>query len=469
MTYPNALVMGYLKQTGQLTPEWQMKLEHALNTGYQRLLTFETKPEGGFDWYGQPPAKTVLTAYGILQFADLAKVYNVDPAIIDRAVRVLASRQESDGSWKLDRPMHTWSQLGGDERLPLTAYVSWALHEAGRPNGASIRYLEERLDAAKDPYVLALVANALILGKSSKAREVVERLEAAAKIDKDSATWTTSLQGACYSTGDVASIEATALATLACQRGAKFVLADKGLTALVRAKDPEGGWRSTQSTVLAIKALLEAEKGARKEGETQVTLRVNGKQVARAFAAISKANFDVVQQADITSFIVEGDNAVEIEFSDDSRASAQVSGRYYLPWDLVPAREEKSPLDIQVVYDRTKLAKGDTVRADVEMRYSGPGTFMVIADLGVPPGFDVEEESFRQLVLKKVIDKYAISGKQITIYLGALKTGDVVKFSYGLKPRFPIHAKTPASSCYEYYSPDKNGAAKPETIEVAPK
>ncbi len=465
MTYPNVLVMGYLRQTGQLTPEWQMKLEHAINTGYQRLLTFETRPEGGFDWYGRPPAKTILTAYGILEFSDMAKVYAVDPAVITRAVRVLESRQQADGSWKLDMPMHTWSQVGSDS-LPLTAYVSWALHEAKQPNGASIAYLEKNLEKATDPYVLALIANALTLAKSPRAKEALEKLEATAVVEGDAAKWSTKAQSACYGTGDVASIETTALATLACMRGGKFTLADKGLTALVRAKDPKGGWKSTQSTVLAIKALLESEKSAKVQGEIPVVLRVNGKVVEKAFTPISKANYDVVQQADITKFLQAGENIVEVELPKDARASAQVCGRYYVPWDQVAVKEEKQPLDIQVAYDKTKLAKDELLTANVQLRYTGPGTFMVIADLGVPPGFVVVEEGLRQLVAQKVIDKYAVTGRQITLYFGAVKKDDVIQLSYGLRPRFPIVAKTPSSSCHEYYAPENRNDAKPQAIEV---
>src|SRR5262245_1378952 len=121
--------MGYLKETGQLTPEWRMKLEAALNAGYQRLLTFESRG-GGFDWYGASPAKTLLTAYGILELNDMAKVYPVDRRVIDRARAVLDQRQKSDGSWELDVPMHYWHNQGNGA-VPTTAYVLWSLKEGG--------------------------------------------------------------------------------------------------------------------------------------------------------------------------------------------------------------------------------------------------------------------------------------------------------------------------------------------------
>ncbi len=83
MTFPNVLILNYLKQTKQVSPEIQMKAENYIALGYQRLLTFEV-PTGGFSLMGRPPAIEMLTAKGLLEFGDMAKVYPVDPALIER-------------------------------------------------------------------------------------------------------------------------------------------------------------------------------------------------------------------------------------------------------------------------------------------------------------------------------------------------------------------------------------------------
>ena len=51
-TYPNVLVLDYMKTSGKITPELQMKAEGFINAGYQRLVSFEV-PGGGFEWFGQ--------------------------------------------------------------------------------------------------------------------------------------------------------------------------------------------------------------------------------------------------------------------------------------------------------------------------------------------------------------------------------------------------------------------------------
>ena len=81
-TYPNVLVLDYLKTTNQAAPEVQMKAEEYINLGYQRLTTFEVQGSGGFSLFGEPPADRMLTAYGLQEFSDMARVHPVDPDFV---------------------------------------------------------------------------------------------------------------------------------------------------------------------------------------------------------------------------------------------------------------------------------------------------------------------------------------------------------------------------------------------------
>ncbi len=99
-TYPNVLVLDYLKRTGQSSPRLEMQANYLINLGYQKLIGFEVDGEpGGFSLFGDPPANTMLTAYGVSEFGDMAKVAYVDPEVIARMVDFLAARQNPDGSW----------------------------------------------------------------------------------------------------------------------------------------------------------------------------------------------------------------------------------------------------------------------------------------------------------------------------------------------------------------------------------
>ncbi|KAF0244401.1 MAG: hypothetical protein FD180_2522 [Planctomycetota bacterium] len=458
MTYPNVLVMGYLRKTGQLTPEWQMKLDEALNLGYQRLLTFEVKG-GGFDWYGAAPAKTILTAYGILEFTDMAKVRDVDPEIVARAKRVLYERQDRDGAWSLDMPMHTWHSLG-NARLPLTAYVVWALREAGLRDAEVERgaaWVAAHATEAADPYVQALVA--LALGRPSD----VQPLEKSAIREGALAHWGASGDGLCGARGFTSDIEATALAALACGR-AKSPRAAEALGWLSKNRQPHGDWGSTQATILAIKALLEDGGAAKKpERPVHVKLRVNGREIVGAFREINGETFDLYQQAEIP--VAEGENTVELESDGELSASYQVAGRFYLPWHLAP-RPEAPPLSIEVAYDKQEIDLDGVLHATAIMTLRGRETSMVIADLGIPPGFEPDASAFERLRETGVIDKYALTGRQITLYFGKVAPDAPIRINYDLRPRFPIEAQSPACGVYEYYAPDNNGVSGPRKVIV---
>ena len=75
-------------------PQIEAKARQYIHTGYQRLISFEVSG-GGFDWFGRPPANRTLTAYGLLEFADMAQVHDVDPKLIQRTRDWLMSQRNA--------------------------------------------------------------------------------------------------------------------------------------------------------------------------------------------------------------------------------------------------------------------------------------------------------------------------------------------------------------------------------------
>src|SRR3989454_9278164 len=101
--YPNILAVDYLKKARVASPQILMTAENYLNVGYQKLLTFE-RPGGGFDWWGSGEPLVWLSAYGLMEFTDMARVYPIDKGVIARTQAWLMKQQEPDGAW---------SKLGG--------------------------------------------------------------------------------------------------------------------------------------------------------------------------------------------------------------------------------------------------------------------------------------------------------------------------------------------------------------------
>ena len=469
-TYPNVLVLDYMKSSGQANPEVQMKAEGYINLGYQRLLSYEVQG-GGFSWFGDAPANKVLTAYGLLEFHDMARVYEIDEDVITRTQQWLLAQQESDGSWSPDKAyLHeeSWGRIQNTNMLP-TAYVTWALAESGFKGGqldSAVGYLAEHLDEAKEAYTLAIACNALVAvdKNSDPAQKALGRL-VDMKVEEDGKVhWPAGLSTITHSTGEGADVEATALAAYALIKSGRYTgIVTEALTWLIQAKSPNGIWPSTQATVVALKALLGATGSATQEINAEVSVLING-EVAGGFA-LTPENSDVLQQVDLKQFVREGENEIQLRFAGKGSSLYQIVTRYYLPWSKPPVEEKL--LSIDVKYDRSQLAKDDLVTCSVTIANNRPGSAkMVIVDLGIPPGFEVQTGDLDELLGSQVFQKYSLTGRQIIIYLEEVENGNPITFSYRLRAKFPIRAMTPQSRVYEYYNPKVEDVARPVEMEV---
>src|SRR5438876_4220659 len=130
--YPNVLAVDYVKKARVANATAiLMKANSFLNVGYQKLLTFE-RPGGGFDWWGNGEPVVWLSAYGLQEFNDMAKVYPIDRGVIDRTQQWLMKQREADGAWSNIGATHseTIAQMG-NPKLLLTSYIVWSLADSG--------------------------------------------------------------------------------------------------------------------------------------------------------------------------------------------------------------------------------------------------------------------------------------------------------------------------------------------------
>ncbi len=476
-TYPNVLVLDYLARTGKATPEMRMTAERYIAMGYQRLLTFEVEGDpGGFSLFGAPPPSLMHTAYGLMEFSDMARVYPVDPRLIERTAQWLMAQQNGDGSWDaLDAGVHfhSWQKLV-NARLPVTAYVAWALVEAGYEGTPQVeralQYLVAHAHEADAPYVLALMVNSLAASTRfrDQAAALVDRLEKAAIIQDDAAYWSSEVESFTGARGESASLETTALATYALMRaGGDPRLIQGGLTYLVRARDTFGAWNTTQATVLALKAFIRSlEGGSDRPADATVRVTLNG---GAAQDVVLRPDEAGVVHTVYFDDVPVGENRVTLQVSGNAPGLLyQVTTVYYVPWEKVLAPAE--PIDIRVTYDRTELAVHETVKARVEITLNEPVVaHWVIVDLGVPPGFEVVREDLDKLVSQTAgaptrIKRYELTGRQIILYLENLSGS--VAFDYRLRARFPLRAQTPAATVYDYYNPTLRGTQPPLLVVV---
>ncbi|UCD18746.1 MAG: type II secretion system protein GspG [candidate division WOR-3 bacterium] len=469
VTYPNILILNYLGQTGQIKPETEMTAEEYISLGYQRLLTFEVAG-GGFSWFGDAPANKILTAYGLMEFNDMDKVYEIDERLIERTAQWLRNQQNKDGSWSPDAQyLHaeSWGNIQKNEILP-TAYICWALGEIG-DRGSHVQnglnYLRKNLDAARDPYVLALVANAFVAvePKSASTADVLRKLVGMAKRQKDVVYWESSVPSVTFTRGAGVDVEATGLAAYALIRSGRYSdVVSQVLTYLIRAKDKSGVWYTTQGTIVALRSFVAALGGISEKVDAQIAVIVNGNEAAEL--TIDDSNSDLMHQIDLSEW-VRATNTVEITVKGEGNFLYEIASKYYLPWEIVP-RGAKPMLAIDVEYDRTRLSVNDIVEVEASVRLMKSGRAeMVMIDLGIPPGFSVLTPTLDELVGKS-IQKYSLTPRQIIIYLDKVEFGAPVSIKYGLQAKFPIRAKVRASRAYEYYNTEEGAYEPPIQMHV---
>jgi hypothetical protein len=504
-TYPNVLALDYLRRSKKSVPQVEATARQYIHLGYQRLLGFEIGG-GGFDWFGNPPANRTLTAYGLMEFNDMARVHDVDPKVIQRTRTWLLGQQDPDGSWAPEGHRFYHEDPTGRredlERLSTTAYIAWSVfaqdarpasenrqglgaQDSPLPPGegqgvgaaqglkAAGYLLRHEPAAIDDPYVLALVANALLAIRpgDAGARPYLDRLEAMGRrsTDEKLAWWEgVGRRTTFYGAGPSGNVETTALATLAMIEGrASPATIRAALAWLVQQKDASGAWRSTQATVLALKALLAGtDRPLGEARQRQIDITLDGQTVQTIVIPADQG--EVLRQVDLSAQVAGGSHRLGIADRTGTATGYQATLIYHLPGAERPGGV--GPLSIELVYDKTTLVVDDRVRAKATVtNRTADAAPMVIVDLPVPAGFAVDLDDLEALRSSGKIAKYQATPRSAIVYLRSLAPAEPLELVYHLRATMPVKITAPPARVYEYYDPDCKAESAPIAMAVAAK
>ena len=315
---------------------------------------------------------------------------------------------------------------------------------------------------------MALIANVLVTTEpnSQITQTVLGMLKDRVVRNGESAYWNSSGKTVVGSRGRSSRVETTALVAMAyLKAGTEPNLCRRAITHLISTKDASGNWYSTQSTILALKVLVEAAAGNYKPPGTGSTIavRVNGED--KTIVDIEPGTDDVVRVVDISGNLQANDNRILLSCQGEYSPQYQLVGEYYSPWEeqLWPSKS----LSIDVDYDRNELALDDILKAEVQVSFRDVSpSSMIIIDLGIPPGFSPIVEDFEALKQHRVLAKFSLTSRQATLYIREMRPGQELTFTYRLRARFPLRAKTPPSRVYEYYQPERRSVARPIELHV---
>ncbi len=447
-TYPNVMVLNYLRGTDNAEPAVEKRALALIKKGYQRLVGYECKKKG-YEWFGGDPGHEALTAYGIMEFIDMAKVYDgVDQEMIQRTVRWILARRDGKGGF--ERNARALDTFGRAEPAVTDAYVVWALSEAGiREIGTEVDAVVKNAYQAKNPYLIGLALLALCnhdpAGGDTK--ELAGMLTTAKQKDGSWAGEGRSITG---STGRQMNIEATSLAIAALLRAGTPAAALNDSVQWLISQRSGGGFGCTQSTIMALKALVEYAGASRvTQADGDIVVRVNGNVVARRH--FNKGDQGVIEVAEFAELLEEGDNDIDVQLMSEKELPFSLDVTYKT---TTPASSGACPVRLTTRLGKGSVPMGETVALDIELaNTAAEGQPMTLVRVGIPAGLTPQMWQLKELREKGVFDFYETTPREVIIYYRSLAPNAKKRVRLDLRADIPGKYTGIASCAYPYYSP----------------
>ncbi|MCA9540547.1 MAG: hypothetical protein KC620_16720, partial [Myxococcales bacterium] len=449
--YPNVMVLSYLQANDAADPALLARTQKLIDQGYNRLVGYETKQKG-YEWFGSTPAHEALTAYGVVQFLDMKRVYGgVDDAMIARTVEFLKKRRDGKGGFMRDGK--ALDSFGRASPEVTDAYITWAISQAGLAGdfGPEMAAQVKRAAETKDAYILALAANTL-LALPDRAAEAASAVRRLAEMQSADGPWTTADHSITRSSGANLHIETTSLALLALMQAGGFDdQVRRGVDWLNKNRGGFGQWGATQATVLALKASTEyANRNRATQAPGRVTLVVNGAEVAvRDYPAGQR---EPIEFDDFGKHLKAGPNTVEIRHQGTSRLPYGLAVEYRAEQ---PATDPDVAVSVETALAADTVKMGENVRLTATVRNkTAEGQPMTLARVGLPGGLTFQNWQLKELVEKKQIAFFETGPREVILYFRELKPSEEKKIPLDLVAMVPGEYTGPASSAYLYYTDD---------------
>lgn len=267
---PNIVALDYLIVTNKLSSETELKAKGHLETGYQRELTYK-HADGSYSAFGgggDSKGSTWLTAFVAKSFHQAKKYTQIDQEIIDQALSYLAGVQDENGEFpERGTVFHKSMQGGASKGIALTAYTLITFLENSDAKTKyqnnilkALNYLKSNLDSAKDNYSMAIRAYALAMADDPLKQQVMQELNKRAVKEKGFIYWKKESseqdkKNIWSSQSNSLNVEMSAYILQAMLLEGKIVGALPTMRWLISQSNENGGFQSTQDTVVGMQAL----------------------------------------------------------------------------------------------------------------------------------------------------------------------------------------------------------------------
>ncbi len=442
--YPLVMADQYFTTHAGVDPSLIAHSNDLLDKGYARLTSFQCKNKG-YEWFGEDPGHECLTAYGLLEFTDMSAVRSVDPAMLQNTRTWLLARRDGKGGFTHERrALHTWVT----DPDCANGYCTWALLETGQSGlDTEVKWLAEHAQTDPNSYVKALAASSLYLaGDKAGARQFMDRLADLQDKDGHVRGAVTTVVG---SGGDSLEIETTSLATLAWLREPAYAAHVESAIRYLADSCKAGRYGSTQSTVLALRAIIAYDKArAHPTAAGKVLLFVDHQGVGEAIT-FDASSTGAIKLPDFSAQMTPGEHAVELRMTDGSSLPDAVTVSFN---SVTPVSSKGCPLTMTTALADPQVAEGAPTEARVTITNRSVATLPTpIAIVGLPGGLEVRHDQLKELVKAGRIAAYDVRGREVILYWRDIQSKQTIEVPLSLTAAIPGEYTGPASRAYLYY------------------
>lgn len=444
--FPNILALQYMNQSGTVNPDIEKQATTYIQNGYRKLIAYEIKG-GGFEWFGRPPAHEGLTAYGLVQFHEMKKVFaGVDEKMVTRTRDWLLAKRDGKGGFKQSSGKYGFSGASVDVT---NAYLIYALSETGTDDILP-EYSKAFTEAkkSKDMYRMALLANtAYNLQRWEDYNGLINIFKEHVGLNEFDHLETE--HSIVRSYGKSLQVETIGLWTIALMKSPSpdLQFVNRCIRELLSSRT-FGQFGSTQATAISLKALAEYAtwvRTAREAGEIQVFH--NGQLMDRR-----SYQKDIREKLIMKNFMREdnGKQTLRIKFDGPQEPLPYAVD---LQWRTKkPQSNELCKVDLSTSLSASSIKLNESVRLRVSLKNkTDEGLPMTVAAIGIPAGLSVQPWQLKELQEKEVFDFYEISGGNLVLYYRELAPGGHHAVDLDLKAEIPGSYIGGASSAYLYY------------------
>ncbi|KAL9927453.1 CD109 antigen-like [Glossina fuscipes fuscipes] len=447
---PNILVLHYLEALQIDMPNVASKAKNFLEIGYQRELTYKHR-SGAYSAFGEDTStpNTWLTAYVARSFLQATKYTTIDEKVIQQAFDFLIANQEKSGQFK--QTGHLFSPTHQND-VGFNAYVLLAFLESEKyaelyqkQIEKCLEYVVSQLENEKNSYALSIAAAALHKANHTAADRVLEKLQAEAKEENGFKWWTSANRN------DI-EITAYALQTLVDTEPINQILPI--IKWLIGQRNSNGGFDSTQNTVVGLEALKKFSKKFSITGNSKMSITFKAfddgkKELTQHRFEVNKDNSLVLQ----THVLPKSTRSLSLEAEGAGSSLIQLSYQYNLA-----TKDDKPSFKLDI---KPKILPSQQLQIEVCASYEPHVSDMIlesnmaVMEVSLPSGYIADNEKFDDILAVERVQRVDTENcdTKVIVYFNGLVEGEKKRLNIIADRAFAVDKQKPVPiTLYDYYN-----------------